>query len=128
MPHRVRAEDDPTADARQFLPGANSPSGLLVPLYHYPANVHTNEHFDRIIELKKTHPKVPVCVIVNPASGPGAGEMDQNYVKAIDRLTGAGIVTIAYVSTEYGKRSDEAVRSDILEWRKRYPRTAGDLL
>lgn len=118
-------EDDPIAKARQFFTQTSTPPGLLVPLYHYPANVHTNAEFNRIIDLKKAHPKVPVCVIVNPASGPGEGALDQNYVKAIDRLTGAGIVTLAYVSTEYGKRTDDAVRKDILAWRKRYPRTLG---
>src|SRR5262249_43825275 len=46
---------------------ASQPTGLLIPLYLYPANIHTNAEFNRLIELKLSHPRVPVCVIVNPA-------------------------------------------------------------
>ncbi len=111
-------------DAQRFAELANQPTGLLVPLYLYPENIHTNPAWNRLIDLKKSHPRVPVWAIVNPDSGPGK-EVDANYVKAIDRLHGAGIVTLGYVSTEYGKRGPQAVRDDLGTWQKLYPKIQG---
>lgn len=102
----------------------NQPTGLLVPLYIYPANIHTNAAYNRLIDLKLRYPRVPVWAIVNPASGPGQ-QVDANYTKAIDRLRGAGIVTIGYVSTEYNKRAAKAVINDLDTWQKLYPKIQG---
>ena len=110
--------------AQRFADLAIQPTGLLVPLYIYPANIHTNAAYNRLIDLKLSHPRVPVWAIMNPASGPGKA-VDANYTKAIDRLQGAGIVTIGYVSTEYGKRDAKAVTSDLDLWRKLYPKIQG---
>lgn len=100
------------------------PTGLLIPLYIYPADVHTNEAWNRLIDLKLEHPTVPVCAIVNPASGPGE-RRDANYVKAIDRLQGAGIIVVGYVSTEYARRTKQQVEQDIERWGELYPRVNG---
>ena len=40
-------------DNKQFFVQAQQPTGLLIPLYYYPANVHTNEVFNRLMDLKK---------------------------------------------------------------------------
>ncbi|HET6424117.1 MAG TPA: spherulation-specific family 4 protein [Planctomycetaceae bacterium] len=114
----------PFRDAQRFAVMANQPTGLLIPLYIYPANIHTNQEYNRLIDLKLTHPRVPVWAIVNPASGPGK-EVDANYTKAIDRLRGAGIVTIGYVSTEYGKRDPNLVTKDLDIWQTLYPKIQG---
>lgn len=118
------AEPPSVAEAQRFAALANQPTGLLVPLYIYPANIHTNADYNRLIDLKKTYPRVPVWAILNPASGPGTAA-DANYVKAIDRLQGAGIVVLGYVSTEYGKRAAAKVLDDLETWRKFYPKTQG---
>ncbi|MFO0803238.1 MAG: spherulation-specific family 4 protein [Gemmataceae bacterium] len=110
--------------AQEFHARAQERSGLLVPMYVYPANIHTNPEFNRLIELKRTHETLPMWVIVNPASGPGE-QVDANYTKAIDRLRGAGCVVIGYVSTEYGKRPVEKVKADIDRWLKLYPKIQG---
>jgi hypothetical protein len=112
------------AAGRQFMRLSTEPTGILIPLYIYPANIHTNAAYNRLIELKLEHPTVPVCAIVNPASGPGA-ERDANYVKAIDRLHGAGIVVIGYVSTEYARRPRADVERDIARWGELYPKING---
>src|SRR5262245_23468622 len=52
------------ASQRDFVL-ASQPTGLLIPLYLYPANVHMNTEYNRLIELKLRHPRVPVCVIIN---------------------------------------------------------------
>ncbi len=117
--------DDTTSENQRFFAQSRQPTGLLIPLYHYPANVHTNEVFNRLIDLKKSFPTVPVCAIVNPANGPGTGDLDQNYVKAIDRLRGAGVVTLGYVSTRFAAQPAEQVQRDIAAWRTRYPKVNG---
>lgn len=118
---------DPTLPARLHMALANQPTGLLVPLYLYPANVHTNAAYNRLMELKLSHPRTPVCVIVNPASGPGA-KADGNYKYAIRRLRGAGCVVLGYVSTRYAKQPLDEVKADILKWRELYETVDGVFL
>ena len=99
----VRNSANPTErieKLQQLHRNAIQKTGLLIPLYIYPANVHTNNDFNRVIELKRQYSEVPFWVIVNPASGPGTA-IDPNYTKAIDRLIGAGCVVLGYVSTIY---------------------------
>src|SRR5687768_10432883 len=70
---------------QQFLQLSRQPTGLLIPLYVYPADIHTNAAYNKLIALKRAHLRVPVIAIVNPASGPGEGDVvDANYTKAID--------------------------------------------
>ncbi|MSR56945.1 MAG: hypothetical protein EXS05_04655 [Planctomycetaceae bacterium] len=113
------------ADNHRFFAQSQQPTGLLIPLYSYPAHIHRNAAFNTVIDLKKSYPTVPVCVIVNPANGPGEGELDANYVKAIDRLYGAGVVTLGYVSTRYAQQPPRQVQHDIAAWKTRYPRVNG---
>jgi hypothetical protein len=118
-----------TAQQRQlktmdFYIRSAQPTGLLIPMYVYPSDVHTNEQYNRLIRTKREHPTVPMLVIVNPASGPG-DRIDANYTKAIDRLQGAGCVTLGYVSTRYAQRTIQDVQSDISLWLKLYPRIQG---
>jgi Spherulation-specific family 4 len=113
------------AQSQHVFQQSQQPTGLLIPLYHYPANIHTNEVFNQLINLKKTFPSVPVCAILNPANGPGEGGLDANYIKAVDRLYGAGVVMLGYVSTRYAKQPVEQVQVDIHAWRTRYPKVSG---
>lgn len=108
----------------QFHVAAQQRTGILVPMYVYPENVHTNPEFNRLIDLKRRYETVPMWVILNPATGPGIA-VDANYTKAIDRLQGAGCVVLGYVSTEYGKRDGGAVQNDVDHWRSMYPKTQG---
>lgn len=110
--------------AQAFHLWAQERTGVLVPLYVYPENVHTNAVYNRLIELKRRKETVPMWVIVNPASGPGA-QVDANYTKAIDRLCGAGCVVLGYVSTSYAKRKEAEVRKDVDLWLTMYPRIQG---
>jgi hypothetical protein len=112
------------ARAKDFHLRAQERTGILLPLYVYPANIHTNESYNRVIDLKRRFESVPFWVIVNPASGPGK-DVDANYTKAIDRLYGAGCVILGYVSTSYAKRSEADVQGDIDRWLRLYPRIHG---
>ena len=113
--------DDPPAARRaktvEFHARAQERTGLLIPLYVYPANIHTNPVYNRLIDLKRHHETVPTWVILNPASGPGKGA-DPNYTKAIDRLQGAGCVILGYVTTSYAKRPAADVKVDVDQWLK----------
>lgn len=110
--------------SREFHLRAQQRTGVLVPMYVYPANIHKNAEYNRLIDLKRRYETVPMWVIVNPASGPGK-QVDANYTKAIDRLMGAGCVVLGYVTTSYGKRPEADVRKDIDRWLAMYPRTQG---
>ena len=108
--------------AMQFHLKAQTRTGILIPLYLYPADIHTNKIYNRLIDLKQRYETVPMWVILNPASGPGT---DVDDTKAIDRLQGAGCVILGYVSTRYGKRPAQDVQADVDAWLKMYPRTQG---
>lgn len=122
------ADDLSAAQRRQrtqeFDRRAQQPTGVLVPMYVYPANVHTNPAYNDLMDLKRQYETVPMWVVVNPASGPGE-QIDPNYSKAIDRLCGAGCVVLGYVTTSYGRRPQAQVRKDIDRWLEMYPRTQG---
>jgi len=116
------------AQTQKFFELAQQPTGILIPLYSYPANIHRNAAFNAVIDLKLTYPTVPVCVILNPANGPGDPELDPNYVKAIDRLHGAGVVILGYVSTYFAQEPLDKVTKDIGLWKTRAPRVNGIFL
>lgn len=121
------AKDSPTTrrqHSKEFHLRAQERTGLLIPLYLYPANIHTNATYNRLIDLKRRHETVPIWVILNPASGPGM-QVDANYTKAIDRFIGSGCIVLGYVSTNYGKRPENEVRKDIDRWHTMYPRAQG---
>ena len=104
---RLTADDSPNVrrrhKAQEFHIRAQERTGLLVPMYVYPRDIHKNSAYNRLMDLKRRYETVPMWVILNPASGPGKS-VDANYTKAIDRLIGAGWVVLGYVSTSYGKR------------------------
>lgn len=124
----LRAEEQTNAARREaamlFHLRAQQRTGLLIPLYIYPANVHTNRDYNRLMDVKRRFETIPMWVIVNPASGPGT-TVDANYAKAIDRLQGAGCVVLGYVTTSYGQRAEADVRGDVDRWLNLYPRTHG---
>lgn len=123
-PAFAQAPADRVRKVQDFHARAQERTGVLVPLYVYPADVHKNAAYNRLIDIKRRFDTVPMWVIVNPASGPGK-DADANYTKAIDRLIGAGCVVLGYVSTEYGKRPAAAVTKDVDRWRTLYPRAQG---
>lgn len=127
-PPRLATADDAAAMRRlramTFHLRAAEGSGVLIPMYVYPASIHTNPVYNRVMEIKRRFETVPIWVVLNPASGPGQ-TVDANYTKAIDRLQGAGCVVLGYVATGYAKRPEVEVRNDIDQWLALYPRIQG---
>jgi Spherulation-specific family 4 len=95
-------------------------SGCIVPLYSYPSATAWNA----IVQAKQAHPAVNVVAIVNPDSGPGAS-VDNTFTAGIAKLVAAGIVPIGYISTNYTKRGQAAVKTDTDAWRASYPAVQG---
>src|SRR5690242_17301919 len=91
-PAQEQAAAQPTLRGQQFHLRSQERMGLLIPLYVYPAKPETNVAWNKVAEMKRKYPEIPMWVIVNPASGPGE-RVDPNYTRAIDRLHGAGCVT-----------------------------------
>src|SRR5262245_183633 len=122
------AQEPPTSERRrqahEFHLRAQERTGLLIPMYVYPENVHKNAAYNRLMDVKRRYETVPMWVIINPASGPGK-DVDANYTKAIDRLRGAGCVVLGYVTTSYGKRAAADLHHDIDKWLKMYPNVHG---
>src|SRR5262245_58471083 len=79
------AEEPPTSErrrqAQEFHLRAQERTGILIPMYVYPANIHKNVAYNRLIEVKRRYETVPMWVIMNPASGPGK-DIDANYTRA----------------------------------------------
>lgn len=127
LPSAAIADDAARArreKAQTFHLRAQERTGVLVPMYVYPANARTNAVYSRLVDLKRRYETVPMWVIVNPASGPGA-KVDPNYTTAIDRLRGAGCVVLGYVTTSYAQRPEADVRADVDRWRAMYPGVQG---
>jgi hypothetical protein len=124
----VAASEELPASRRQrsqeFHLRAQQRTGVLIPLYIYPADVRENPAYNRLLDLKRRYETVPMWVIVNPASGPGT-RVDPNYTRAIDRLVGAGCVVLGYVTTSYARRPETDVHNDINAWLAMYPRIHG---
>lgn len=99
-------------------------NGVIVPLYIYPTDPINNSSYNNLIDLARRFSDVPTIVALNPSSGPGT-VVDGNYTAAIDRLTGASIQVIGYVSSAYMDRSLALVKADALKWTQLYPRVRG---
>src|SRR5262245_14170756 len=56
--------------------------------------------------------RVPLIAIMNPNSGPGAGQSG-SYVAALASLHASGGKVIGYVSSDYARRSLTDVKADI---------------
>jgi len=110
--------------SQEFHLRAQQRTGLLIPMYIYPADIHKNPAYNSLIDLKRRYETVPIWVILNPASGPG-DRVDANFTKAIDRLRGAGCMVLGYVTTGYAKRTEADVHKEIDRWLKLYPSIQG---
>lgn len=106
------------------LPELGATTGVLIPLYIYPADVFTNTTYNSIIDQAKTYHRIPTMVVLNPGSGPGT-VVDGNYTAAIKRLRGAGVTVLGYVHTTHAGRALADVKADVSTWLALYPMIDG---
>ncbi|MFD5469504.1 spherulation-specific family 4 protein [Streptomyces sp. NPDC127105] len=86
---------------------------LLVPLYVHPAEDPGAWH--RLIRsAARTY-----AVVLNPASGPGAGP-DPAFTAVAEALRAAGARLLGYVDTDYGMRDAAEVADDVRRHREWY--------
>ncbi|HYJ75531.1 MAG TPA: spherulation-specific family 4 protein [Kineosporiaceae bacterium] len=86
---------------------------LLVPAYAHP--LADPEAWQRLVALA---PWLR-AVIVNVHNGPGDGE-DAAYPDVLKALQEAGVRTVGYVDTDYGRRPVPQVVADVEAWLARY--------
>jgi hypothetical protein len=89
-----------------------APLGLVVPAYFYPGSLWSS--------MDWAAGRVPLVAIMNPNSGPGT-KRNVQYEAAVNSLRSAGGKVIGYVSTDYARRSADAVKADIDRYFSFYP-------
>jgi len=92
---------------------ASADLDVIVPAYFYPVN---NSPWD---DLNDAASQVDITAILNPGSGPGAGQ-DSNYVSVVNALRSAGGRVIGYVHTSYGARDLNTVLGEIDDYNSWY--------
>ncbi|EED17159.1 cell surface spherulin 4-like protein, putative [Talaromyces stipitatus ATCC 10500] len=84
---------------------------VLLPLYVYPLS----GAWDAVYNAASAYPDVTFNVIVNPDSGPGAGQYpDSTTIPAINKLNSyPNVQTLGYVHTSYASQSVSKVESNV---------------
>jgi|GEM_PF-1971912 len=121
-----RAEPGTNAmPAFSYFPRKNAylnPTGtgmkMMVPAYFYPGS-----DWDRMAVQAAKMPG-QFYAIVNVNSGPGYG-YDASYGAAIKELQNSGGKVVGYVSTQYGARPIDSVKSYVDRWYSFYPSING---
>ena len=90
-----------------------APLDLAVPAYVHP--LEDPAAWERLTHLGG----LLRFVVVNVHDGPGARD-DDSYHAVVRALHGAGVRTVGYVDTDYGRRDPAAVLRDVRAWRDRY--------
>ena len=103
-----------------------SATGILFPMYMYPTLWQPGNPWEKLSNIAKAHPTVPIHAIINPNSGPGT-QQDSNFVNGIAMLKAAGVKVWGYTYTQYGTRPTADVKSDIDRYTTLYPGLHGIL-
>lgn len=93
-------------------------TGVIVPLYVQPDSMYWNT----TIDAKKSHPNVPIILIINPNSGPRApnSALTRGYVALVQKLQAAGIMVLGYTATDYGRTDLTQLYLDIQSYKLIY--------
>ena len=93
---------------------------LLVPAYIFPAGEGRRE-WQRFIDAAS---KAEIVAIANPDSGPG-DERNIDYAAIFTEASKQGVTLVGYVSTDYGRRPQVEIKSDVDTWVRLYPQIRG---
>lgn len=89
-------------------------------MYMYPTLWQAGNPWEKLANIAKAHPTIPIHAIINPNSGPGT-QQDSNFVNGINMLKAAGVKVWGYTYTQYGTRLSSDVKSDIDKYATFYP-------
>lgn len=106
-------------------PDPTAPNGVIVPFYLYPNNPYTDPVCLAFFDLLRRFHRVPVIVVVNPASGPGT-QKDLNWSAFIRIARACGATVLGYVSTGYAAHPEAEVKASIDAWGTLYADTPLD--
>lgn len=99
----------------------DSSTGILVPLYVFPAN---DTSWQPLIDVKTRHQDVPIIAVINPFNGPGT-VLETHHSEQIPRLHAVGIKTIGYVATVWTNKTIDDAKLEIDLWKQMYPDIEG---
>ena len=97
-----------------FNANAGTDQDLLVPSYFYPAQWQTSD-WD-VMAAKHSASQI---VIANDANGM-ATQINSDYATEISQAQAAGLLVVGYISTNYGNRDIDDVKSDITNFHDWY--------
>ncbi|KAH8658161.1 Spherulation-specific family 4-domain-containing protein [Xylariales sp. PMI_506] len=113
------------------LLGSASATGVLLPLYVYPAAVYAGgpANWDPVLDAITANPDLEWLVVVNPGSGPDAPtEPEVNYIDGVAALNAySNVKTIGYVHTSYATADLSVLGSNITSWKSWDTYTAADI-
>ena len=99
---------------------------IVLPAYFYPGGSTTREWDEVFWAAAQLRDDADLIVVVNIQNGPGNPlQPDPNYVDIIARLSKAGAAVVAYLNSDYGKRSQTDMQRDIASWIKSYKGLSG---
>ena len=97
-----------------FNANAGTDQDLLVPAYFYPSQWQAND-WD-VMAAKHSASQI---VIANDANGM-ATQINSDYATEISQAQAAGLLVVGYISTNYGNRDIDDVKSDITNFHDWY--------
>lgn len=93
-------------------------TGAFVALYMYPGSTG-DDHWQKVYDVKRAHPSVPIVAVFNPSSGPGWS--DNSVISSwVDKLQSVGIIMLGYTHDDYGSRSLSSLRGDVDKYKNWY--------
>ena len=108
----------PEAASQSGIQGLIPKTGAFVALYMYPGG-SGDDHWQKVYDVKRAHPSVPIVAVFNPSSGPGWS--DSGVISSwVDKLKSIGVVMLGYTSDDYGTRSLSSLRGDADKYRNWY--------
>ncbi|MEO0514189.1 MAG: spherulation-specific family 4 protein [Planctomycetota bacterium] len=90
--------------------------GLMVPAYIFPGGTTNLAAYDDLVDAAS---RIPLTVILNPASGPGTS-VEPAYNSIISDIQNAGGQVIGYIPTTFGNRSVVDIVTDAQSYNSFY--------
>ncbi|KPM39406.1 hypothetical protein AK830_g7145 [Neonectria ditissima] len=112
-----------TSSALASLATSVSATGILLPLYVYPAAEYNDNasNWKPVITAVQAHTDIDWNIIINPYNGPGLsglpGDDDVNVISGVSQLNANDNVnTVGYVRTNYAKSPMDELKANITNY------------